>query len=123
MPPAHPNPTLPRPCEFLAEAGQRYPRAWNQIAQFRADRGKDLPDWPDYVYAPMAAWYAAVSAEAGVSRLPLDRVHDVGLLSALGAWRMTTGIYRFDPDRGLLGPATKRKKSYARAERNPERQG
>ncbi len=98
MPRAHLDTALPRPCARLTKAGQRYPRAWNQIAQFRADRGKDLPDWPDYVYAPMAAWYAAVSAEAGVARLPLDRVLDVGLLSALGAWRMTKGLYRFDPD-------------------------
>lgn len=55
MPPAHLDTALPRACARLTEVGQRYPRAWNQIAQFRADRGKDLPDWPDYVYAPMAA--------------------------------------------------------------------
>jgi hypothetical protein len=42
----------------------------------------------------MAAWCAIVSE--GKGPLPLDRIGDVGRLAALGSWRVTQGIYRFD---------------------------
>ena len=82
-----------RPIKHLAAAGGMYPNAWKQIDIFRAGRGKDLPDWPQWCFLPMAAWYAIVS-EGG--NMPLSRVPDVGRLAALGAWRYSQGVYRFD---------------------------
>lgn len=84
-----------RPLNHLAAAGGMYPNAWKQIDIFRAGRGQDLPDWPSWCFLPMAAWYAIVS-EGG--KMPLERVPDVGRLAALGTWRYTQGIYRFDTD-------------------------
>lgn len=90
-----------RPRDHLIAAGHLYPSAWKQADSFRADRGVDgLPDWPDWCYLPMSAWYAIVSADAGVERLGpqhVSLVGDVARLAALGAWRCTQGIYRFDP--------------------------
>jgi len=81
----------------LVAAGRLHPKAWRQADQFRAGRGKDtLPAWPSWCYLPMAAWYSIVSE--GKGPLPLDRIGDVGRLAALGAWRVTQGIYRFDQD-------------------------
>ena len=86
-----------RPREHLAAAGKLYPRAWKQADEFRADRGRDgLPDWPDWCYLPLAGWYAIVSG-GGDNRLGLAGVSDVARLGAIGAWRVTQGIYRFDP--------------------------
>lgn len=86
-----------RPQMHLAAAGRLYPKAWRQADQFRADRGKSgLPAWPSWCYLPMAAWYAIVSE--GKGPLPLDRIGDVGRLAALGSWRVTQGVYRFDQD-------------------------
>jgi hypothetical protein len=81
----------------LIAAGRLYPKAWRQADQLRADRGKSgLPTWPSWCYLPMAAWYAIVSG--GKGRLGLDRIGDVGRLAALGSWRGTQGVYRFDQD-------------------------
>ena len=87
-----------RPRDHLTAAGRLYPVAWKRADEFRADRGRDgLPDWPGWCYLPMAAWYAIVSEDAGVDRLDMQLVGDVGRLAALGAWRCTQGVYRFDP--------------------------
>jgi len=81
---------------MLAEAARRYPGVWRQIDAFRADRGRgDLPDWPDWCFLPIAGTYAIVG---GSRRLPPERVPDPARLAALAAWRVTQGIYRFDPE-------------------------
>ena len=86
-----------RPREHLAVAGRLYPDAWRRVDELRAGRGKDLPSWPDWCVLPLAGAYAIVSADAGLSRLDCDLVGDVGRMGALAAWRVTQGIYRFDP--------------------------
>ena len=84
-----------RPLKHLQLATKLYPNAWRQVDEFRQSRGTDLPDW---CFLPMSGFYAMVSADAGVDRLPLELVGDVARLSALGTWRVTQGIYQFDPD-------------------------
>lgn len=91
------TPLTCRPRDHLIAAGKLYPQAWAQSDQFRADRGHGLPDWPDWCYLPIAGWYAIVSG-GGDNRANIATIGDVGRLSALGAWRVTQGIYRFDPD-------------------------
>jgi len=73
-----------------------YPGAWKLVEEFRRDKGVDLPDWPAWCFLPMSGFYAIVSADAGVNTLPLQLVGDVARLSAIGTWRYTQGIYRFD---------------------------
>ena len=81
---------------YLRFHADAYPSAWKQFEMFRAMRGKGLPVWPAWCYCPLAAAYAIVSG-GGSNRVPLGRVQDVGILAALGAWRMGKGIYQFDP--------------------------
>ncbi len=81
--------------EALIKAGRDYPEAWAQAESFRAGRGPGF-DWPDWCYLPLAGAYATVS-NGGPARLSLDQIGDVSRLGALSAWRMTQGIYRFDP--------------------------
>lgn len=87
-----------RPREHLVALGQRYPSAWKQVDEMRADRGKGLPAWPEWCFLPLAGAYSIVSAELQVPRLSTAHVGDVARLGALAAWRVTQGIYRFDPD-------------------------
>lgn len=89
----------PRPKQHLTAAARLYPGAWRQADVMRAGRGKDLPQWPDWCYLPLSGWYAIVCAGAGVASLDIrhwQRVGDIGRLAALGTWRVTQGIYRFD---------------------------
>lgn len=87
-----------RPIGHLHAAGAMYPQAWKQIEVFRDDKGKGLPDWPEWCFLPMAAWYSIVSADAGQNKLSPQLAGDVSKLAALGAWRYTQGIYRLDSD-------------------------
>jgi len=88
---------MPRPLEHLTVAGKLYPNAWRMVDEFRAERGKSLPHWPSWCYLPLSGFYAIVSAAAGANRLTPDLIPDVARLGALGIWRVTQGIYRFDP--------------------------
>lgn len=47
---------------------------------------------------PLAGWYAVVSADLKMERLPPKYICDVSRLAALGAWRITQGIYSFHPE-------------------------
>jgi hypothetical protein len=97
---SHPNrsQTIPRPAHHLQVAGRLYPNAWKIAERMRQDRGADLPHWPDWCYLPMAGWYAVVAHDSGSSTVPLKLIGNVARLAALGAWRITQGIYRFHPD-------------------------
>lgn len=87
----------PRPLEHLHDLSTRYPGAWRDFEQMRADRGTSLPDWPEWCYVPLAGAYAVVSG-GGDNRVAPERGADIGRLAALAAWRMTKGVYRFDED-------------------------
>lgn len=88
--------------EHLLTAGRLYPTAWADASKYREMRGQGIPDWPDWCYLPIAATMAIVATDAGCNVMDLgarhpDRVADGARLAALAAWRMTQGIYRFDP--------------------------
>lgn len=82
--------------QHLIAAGKLYPGAWRALDTFRQGRGKDLPEWPEWCYLPLAASYAVVSG-GGDNRVPPLLGADVARLAALAAWRPTQGIYRYDP--------------------------
>ena len=89
--------TLTRPSVILRDIAQKYPDAWKWYEMFRKERGTgDLPGWPEWCYCPMASAYAIVSG-GGDNRLGVESINDVQTLAALAAWRVTQGIYRFDP--------------------------
>jgi len=95
---------IPRPKRHLIAMSRRYPDAWRLVDEMRADRGTRLPDWPEWCFLPAAGAYAIVSRGRMLS--PLDpEIEDIARVAALAAWRVTQGIYRFDPDlyRALRG--------------------
>lgn len=92
-----PEKTPDRLRNYIRHFAAKYPSAWQQFDYFRSLRGKELPDWPEWCWCPLAASYAIVSG-GGDNRVPFERMADVGTLGALAAWRMTQGIYRFDTD-------------------------
>jgi hypothetical protein len=87
--------TTPRPVEVLNTYSKRYPDAWAQMEWFRAAKGSDLGDWPDWCWVPVAGAYAVVSRGGDIDHA---LVPDVAVIHALAAWRLSQGIYRFDPE-------------------------
>lgn len=89
---------IPRPKLHLTETTRRFPLAWRHLDQFRAGRGDPLPRWPDWCFVPLAGAYAIVTQGKWDPHPLPDDGADVAIVGALGAWRVTQGIYLFDPD-------------------------
>lgn len=89
---------LKRPCrprDALAAVGRAHPDAWRFADELRAARGAEgLPDWPDWCYLPIGGWLSIASR----GHLTIAAAREASILAALGAWRVTQGIYRFDAD-------------------------
>lgn len=89
-----------RACEALSAAAAAYPEAWKKAELFRSINGQPgKPGWQDWCYLPLGGWYAIVARarHGGKEINNLASLLDVSRLAALGAWRMTQGIYRFQP--------------------------
>jgi hypothetical protein len=91
------NPAPMNPVEHLKKL-KMYPDLSKLVDSFRAGRGKDLPRWPDWCFLPMAAWYAIICHSHRVSRVTPEMAEQISHLAALGTWRYSQGIYRFDQD-------------------------
>lgn len=86
------------PKRILREIGRKYPQAWQQFKMFRAGKGKDLADWPDWCYVPIAAGCAIVSLDAGDNPHLRDLRLSPAVMTAAATWRVSQGVYRFDAD-------------------------
>lgn len=73
----------------------RYPTAWQQADALRHDQRHT---WPHWCYLPAEHWYAIAKPCWPEQRATPEGIVDFNRLAALGAWRVTQGIYRFDPD-------------------------
>ncbi len=89
-----------RPRQVLRDIGRVYPNAWKQVKMFREDKGKDLPNWADWCYLPIAAGVAI--ATGGIDeRLLESGVSDItnpATVTAAATWKLSQGVYRFDYD-------------------------
>jgi hypothetical protein len=52
--------------------------------------------WPAWIHAPVAASYAALS-DAYTGRVSSEHTKSIDRCAAIGAWRPTKGVYRFEP--------------------------
>lgn len=90
-----------RPLQALRDIEAQYPGAWDMATRARILREKaEVPHWPDWCYVPVEAWLMIAHTIRESQQKPdvSEWIKDLGELAALGAWRMTRGIYRFDPD-------------------------
>jgi hypothetical protein len=74
-----PSRSVCRPKRHLDAAAKLYPRAWKLIDAMRADRGRGLPAWPEWCFAPLAV-SAEVVNEGDSQAEALVRVVDMGRL-------------------------------------------
>ncbi len=88
----------PRPLQQMHATLRRFPSAPDMVSEFRARRGHDLPEWPEWCFLPMGGWYAVVCDGYGVPSLSVAQSAEIATLAAMGTWRYSQGIYRFDAD-------------------------
>lgn len=86
--------TQPRAVEILSEMSKKLPQIWSALEEMRSFA--QLQDkWPDWCYMPIGAIYSSFGK---VEINPIEKIKLAYELACLAAWRMTKGIYRFDPD-------------------------
>ena len=74
---------------------KRYPDAWERAEMlWRRERSQ----WPAWCYVPMEQWWRIAQRHWPRGTPTPEGVVDFCRLAALGAWRVTRGIYRFDPN-------------------------
>lgn len=86
------------PDEVMESYEQAYPQAVRQAKRMRQARGRDLDDWPEWCWLPLAGAYAIVEGAAlaaGLKSIPLG---DVGNLGAVLAWRWSRRAYLVAPE-------------------------
>jgi len=83
-----------RPGKIAGIYGRLYPEAWKQVDEFRARR-KELGKWPEWCFLPLSLTHNIV-ATAKTIQSP-NEGHHAAILAALAPWRVTQGIYHFDP--------------------------
>jgi hypothetical protein len=93
---AAPSVPSPRPREILATIGRAYPHLWSEVDRLRAKRAKAFPDWPDWCFLPIQGAFS-ILCDRGDRPVRPDHLFHGGFVAALAAWRVTQGVYRFDP--------------------------
>ena len=86
--------TYLRPRTILDTFSRLNPGVWKQVDDLR-ERRKSIGNWPDWCFLPLAGAYAIIS-NGGAIETP-EQLRNLGRLGAFAAWRVTQGIYRFDP--------------------------
>jgi len=92
----------PRPFEvestrlkgYLARLGRLYPGIWKMADEHRSQRRHHDPAWPEWCFLPFSKLSDILAAEDYLAR---DQMSDIGSLGGLMAWRVTQGVYHFDP--------------------------
>lgn len=105
----------PRPCRWLSLANKIWPKVWREIDQYRTNPASIGYEqgWPKSIFVPRAAamcflWDYAEKhpgpwdpskgpfSDSPINLLTAD--NEGTILTALATWRLTQGIYRFDPE-------------------------
>lgn len=86
--------TVKRLQSYLSGMKKKYPDCWKWLEKFYFEKGKKLPTWPDWCFVPVSGAYSIVSN--GQTLTDPRQTLDVAILHALGAWRLSQGIYEFD---------------------------
>ncbi len=83
-----------RPLKYLTALSKSYPEVFRGADHFRVNR-KGLPQWPDWCFFPLACWTSLLEGyRKNTSARHYSEAYSV---AAVGTWRKTQGIYRYDP--------------------------
>lgn len=87
-----------RPVFLLNQIDKLYPKAWKYVEDVRARERHHYPSW---CYLSINAFQAIVRLHAQIDEnlsLPMPLVEAAATLAVMETWRVTQGVYRFDPD-------------------------
>lgn len=89
--------SIHRSTQHLNALSKEFPGVWQKVGEIAGRRPKDDHRWPDWCFIPFGRW-----AEIVGSTVSLRLINHWGFitsrLAAIGTWRYTQGIYRFDSE-------------------------
>lgn len=89
------QPALARPSRLLKQVNACYGSPlWDRVNKVIRMKLSGKTEWPDWCFIPMGAWNAIIFADGAITTL--EQTLEVAKVAAVGAWRYTQGIYRFD---------------------------
>lgn len=96
------EPRHARPLQLLQQAEAAIPGCWERLDQMRERRGRGLPDWPTWCYLPIAAGMSVARDGAPIEEMDFRARNRAATMAAplvgLAAWRVTQGVWDYDPD-------------------------
>jgi len=99
------------PVKELNEINKLFPGIWKEVDAARFENEKKIKLWPDWCFLPVESWHGIVrnaflqrAKNADMSSLDYTKFSAISDLiygqtcsfAAIGAWRYTQGIYRFN---------------------------
>jgi hypothetical protein len=89
-----------RPRQVLKNVSKAYPNIWEDVKMFRESKDKDLPDWADWCYLPIAAGIAIATngVDEKLVEASISDVANPATIIAAATWKLSQGVYRFDYD-------------------------
>lgn len=89
----HKKSDLPLPLEMLKDFQRSYPHCWDRVDMMRDGRGKELPEWNNLCYIPLAGTQAIIKREYND-----PDPNTAATYAALASWRQYKEIYSFSPE-------------------------
>lgn len=95
-----------RPVLLQRQIEQQFPGIWDLANVAHSQKGKKLKGWSEWCYLPVSVWITTVE-EILFRRGPIflgerertgEAIKAANLVASLGAWRLSKGVYRFDPE-------------------------
>lgn len=94
--------TLERIQAHMKSFSSAFPGCWKTMEAIRHGKGHAFLQWPSWCFLPIAAGMATVTENHDYKSMSIMEkslaASMASSLTALATWRMTQGIYRFQPD-------------------------
>lgn len=75
---------------YVSILGRQYPELWKRV-----DRTREKADWPGWCFMPSSEILKLIGATQSPNQ---GLSSNLNAVAALASWRVTQGIYKFDPD-------------------------
>ncbi|MDO9605004.1 hypothetical protein [Hydrogenophaga sp.] len=80
---------------LLDDFSKKYPGIWQSVDAFRAQKGLNNFEWPDWCFMPNSTCVHIIKGY-DFNLTAIQEIQNALMLSALSKWRIGQGIYRFD---------------------------
>jgi hypothetical protein len=86
-----------RSIQHLQALSREFPNVWTLVREIFGRRGKGDPRWPEWCFIPLSGWCEVISG-LFPRGFPEQAGYLASRLAAIGTWRYSQGIYRFDSE-------------------------